>query len=54
MLRAYASRRVSGDSPKRYSMSLRIDSKANTSWLTNRRRAYGETATAGMRIPSCP
>src|SRR4051812_39477186 len=41
MLEAYLSRVVSGGRPNRYSISLRIDSKPETWWLTWWRRAHG-------------
>ena len=54
MLCAYASRRVSGPTPKRYSIIFRIDSNPNTPWCTYPRLTHGETATAGIRNPIWP
>ena len=54
MLCAYASRVVSGPTPKRYSIIFRIDSNPKIPWCTYPRLTHGETATAGIRNPIWP
>jgi len=51
MLLAFASAEVSGVSPKRVSISLRIEVVSYSVWSTKPRLAKGDTMMAGTRVP---